>query len=219
MNKVIVVGCGRVGAELATSVSGKGGNVSVVDRDPRAFERLPAGFVGETVEGDVLDLAVLHRAGIEAADGFAAATPSDETNLVAARIAHDLFHIRNVVARVYSPSHTPVFSLAGIQTVVSSSWSANRIEQLLRHPGLIEVASAGHGEVRFLEVKIPDHLASKPVGTLVDEGSCQPVTLVRGGEAVLASLDTTMESGDLVVLAVRVGHLPKLETLLAGEAG
>lgn len=219
MKKVIVVGCGRVGAELATSVAENGIHVSVIDRDELAFERLPARFVGETVQGDVMDLAVLHRAGVEEADGFAAATPSDETNLVAARIARDLFHIRNVVARVYSPTHTSVFRRAGIQTVVSSSWSARRIEQILRHPGLIEVASAGHGEVRFLEVKIPDHLAGKPVGALVENGSCQPVTLVRGGEAVLASPDTRMESDDLVVLAIRPDHLPLLEALLAGEAG
>jgi trk system potassium uptake protein TrkA len=219
MNKVIVVGCGRVGAELATSVSAKGINVSVIDRDQNAFQRLPPRFIGETVQGDVLDLAVLHRAGIEATDGFAAATPSDETNLVAARIARDLFHVPNVVARVYSPTHASAFARAGIQTVVSSSWSANRIEQLLRHPGLIEVASAGHGEVRFVEVKIPDHLAGKPVGVLVENGFCQPVTLVRGGEAVLASLETSMEAADLVVLAISPGHLPRLEALLAGEAG
>lgn len=217
MNKVIVVGCGRVGAELAASVAEEGINVSVIDREQDAFQRLPGRFVGETVQGDVMDLAVLHRAGIEQADGFATTTPSDETNLVAARIARDLFHIRNVVARVYSPLHASVFARAGIQTVVSSSWSANRIEQLLRHPGLIEVASAGHGEVRFLEVKIPEHLAGKPVATLVEKDSCQPVTLVRGGEAILASLDTTMETADLVVLAVRPGYLSDLQALLAGE--
>lgn len=219
MSKVIVVGCGRVGAELAASVADKGINVSVIDRDQDAFQRLPARFIGETVQGDVMDLAVLHRAGIEVADGFAAATPSDETNLVAARIARDLFRIDNVVARVYNPSHAPVFARAGIQIVVSSSWSANRIEQLLRHPGLIEVANAGHGEVRFVEVKIPTHLAGRPVATLVEEGSCQPVTLVRGGEAVLASLDTVLEPSDLVVLAVRPSHLAALQALLAGEKG
>jgi trk system potassium uptake protein TrkA len=217
MNKLIVVGCGRVGAELATSVAEKGINVSVIDRDQNAFQRLPARFVGETVQGDVMDLTVLHRAGIEAADGFAAATPRDETNLVAARIARDLFHIPNVVARVYSPTHASVFTWAGIQTVVSSSWSANRIEQLLRHPGLVEVATAGHGEVRFVEIKIPDHLAGKPVGALVEKDSCQPVTLVRGGEAVLVSPDTLLQATDLVVLAVRPAHLAHLETLLAGE--
>jgi trk system potassium uptake protein TrkA len=218
MNKVIVVGCGRVGAELATSVADRGINISVIDRDQHAFERLPSRFVGETVQGDVLDLAVLHRAGIEAAVGFAAATPSDETNLVAARIARDLFHVRNVVARVYSPSHASIFARAGIQTVVSSSWSADRIVQLLTHPGLVEVASAGHGEVRIIEVKIPDHLAGKPVAALVKEGSCQPVTLVRGDEAILASSETTMEAADLVVLAVRQAHISELQALLAGEA-
>jgi len=90
------------------------------------------------------------------------------------------------------------------------------MEQLLRHPGLIEVASAGHGEVRFVEVKIPGHLAGKPVSILLEKDACQPVTLVRGGSAVLASLETTMEQADLVVIAVRPSHLPKLNALLAG---
>lgn len=217
MNKVVVVGCGRVGAELASSIAEKGINVSVIDREQDAFQRLPARFVGETVQGNVMDLAVLRRAGIEGADGFAAATPSDETNLVAARIARDLFRVPNVVARVYSPLHATVFARAGVQTVVSSSWSANRIEQLLRHPSLIEVASAGHGEVRFVEVKIPEALSGKPVAALVEPGSCQPVTLVRGGEAILAAMDTTMEAADLVVLAVRSGYVPELQALLSGK--
>ena len=214
--KVIVVGCGRVGAELALSVAARGIQVSVIDRDPGSFQRLPSRFVGDTVQGDVLDLAVLHRAGIENADGFAAATPSDETNLVAARIARDLFDIPNVVARVYSPQHASIFARAGIQTIVSSSWSANRMEQLLRHPGLIEVASAGHGDVRFVEVKIPEHLAGKPVSSLAEKEACQPVTLIRGGSAVLPSLETTLEQADLVVVAVRPSHLAKLNALLAG---
>ena len=214
--KVIVVGCGRVGAELALSVAARGIQVSVIDRDPASFQRLPSRFVGDTVQGDVLDLAVLHRAGIENADGFAAATPSDETNLVAARIARDLFDIPNVVARVYSPQHGSIFARAGIPTVVSSSWSANRMEQLLRHPGLIEVASAGHGEVRFVEVKIPEHLAGKPVSILLEKDASHPVTLVRGGSAVLASLETTLEQADLVVIAVQPSHLPKLNALIAG---
>lgn len=214
---LIIVGCGRVGAELANSVASKGHDVVIIDRDPQAFDRLDPEFRGHTLQGDVREKEVWNRAGSELANGFAAVTPIDEINLVSAHTARDVFNIPNVVARVYDPVHAPLFKRAGIQTVNASLWIAHRIEQLLVYPGLIELASLGNGEVLVVEVQIPDHLVGENVAALVDSGSCLPVALVHGGYADLVSPDMILKEGELAVVAIRSSMLPHLENLLKLE--
>jgi trk system potassium uptake protein TrkA len=211
---LIIVGCGRVGSELANLVAEKNHDVVVIDRNPLAFQRLGDAFRGRTVQGDVRDRNVLLRAGIETADGFAAITPDDELNLVAAQAARDLFNVPNVVARVYNPIHTQAFTRANLQTVISSSWSAHRIEQLLTHPGITELANVGNGELLFLEVLVPDHMVGQSAAHLAQVGACQPAALVRGGSADLVSPDRLLEDGDLLVVATLSSNLPQLEALL-----
>jgi trk system potassium uptake protein len=216
--KVVVVGCGRVGAEVARQANAMGHQVIVIDQDRTAFQRLGEDFGGRTVEGHVLDQAALTRAEIEEADGFAAVTPSDETNLVAARIARDLFHIPNVVARVYDPDHLTVFANAGLQTVISSTWGARRMLQLLTYPGVTEVARVGNGEIVLLEARLPEWMIGQPVSRLSDEDFCQVTVLIRGGTAMLAEADTQMQAGDLLIVATPTDCLPDLQRLLAGGA-
>ncbi len=212
---LIIVGCGRVGTELAHSVAAKGHDVVIVDRDPQAFHSLDPDFQGRTVQGDIRNREVMIRSGVEDADGFAAITSNDEINMVAAHAARAFFNVPNVVARVYDPIHAQVFSLANLQTVISSSWSAHRMEQLLTHPGITELASIGNGEASIVEVQIPDHMVEKPLAHLAEKGNCQPSVLVRGGSAMLAREELILEDGDLVVITVMASHLPKLESLLS----
>jgi trk system potassium uptake protein TrkA len=215
--KVIVIGCGRVGAELAQAVARKGGEVSVIDRDLNAFQRLGVDFIGHTIQGDVMDEAVLRRAGIAEADGLAAVTPSDQTNLVAGRIAHDVFGVPNIVARVYDPIHAQVFQRAGLQTVISSSWSARRIEHLLLHPGLTEIASIGNGELNVIEVRVPEHMAGNNLVTLEKSTGCRSVALVRGGQARLGQAEMVLEEGDLLVVCIQASDLPHLQAAIEPE--
>ena len=216
--KLIVIGCGRVGSELALEVSSDNHEVVVVDRDPEAFHRLGAGFRGRTLQGDAREQSVLLRAGIEEAEGLAAITSSDEMNLVTARIARKLYNVPNIVARVYDPIHMEAFKQAGLQTVVSSSWSAHRIQQLLTHPGLIELASLGHREMSLIEILVPDHMVGRPVSGFDLEGICRPSVIIRAGAARMADPELRLEEGDLVVLAVLNDGLPVLMQHLEGEA-
>jgi trk system potassium uptake protein TrkA len=217
--KLIIVGCGRVGSELAHAVCRDGHDVFVIDRDPLAFERLNSDFSGRTIQGDARSDRVLLRAGIESADGFAALTSSDMMNLVVARAARTMFKVPNVVARVYDPNHHDVFLDAGLQTVISSSWAANRIEQLLTHPGVTELASLGHRDMVLVEVRIPPQRVGEPLGALAHEGIAQPVALVRAGQALFANEDSLLEEGDLVALMVAGSEIEHLEHLIVtGEA-
>lgn len=217
--KLIIAGCGRVGSELAHAVASKGHTVVVIDRDPQAFQRLEPEFQGRTLQGDIRDQAVLNRAGIDKADGFAAVTTIDEINLVAAHTACDLYDVPNVVARVFDPVHSMAFKHAGLQTVIASSWTAHRIDQLLTHSGVTELESLGNGEVLLVEVQVLNHMAGKYVSDISAEGCCQPVALVRGGHAELSEPDDSLNDGDLLVVAVLPSDLPKLESLIGLKGG
>ena len=96
--KFIVVGCGRVGAQLATRLFQQGHQVTVVDIVASAFDNLDPSFRGRTLEGDVLGQDMLRRAGIEGSDGLAAVTSSDTLNAVIAHVARTVFHVPNVVS-------------------------------------------------------------------------------------------------------------------------
>ena len=201
---IVVVGCGRVGVELALSISRQSHHVAVMDCNSKSFDRLGPDFHGRTVLGDALDYDALKRAGIETAHGLAAVTASDSANIVVARVARDLFKVEHVVARVYDPSRGPIYEMLGLQTVASSSWGAQRIEQLLLHPGLRSVYVAGNGEVQVYEVSIPDGWKDRPLGELSPTGTALPVAVSRGGRAILPTNDFVLRPQDVLLVSATV---------------
>src|SRR5512140_3193621 len=164
--RVLIVGCGRVGVELALSLH-KEHSVTVVDPNPRSFDRLGTNFSGRTVQGEGLDREALVRGGIESADAVAAVTASDNVNVIVARVARDVFHVKRVATRLYNPRRLPIYEKLNLQTVASSSWGAHRLEQLLIHPALQSMVSTGNGEVQVYEMAIPQEWAGRK---LIDLG-------------------------------------------------
>ena len=208
--QIIIVGCGRVGAELTLSLNRQGHTVSVVDINPRAFDRLGPEFRGRTVLGECIDQDVLKRAGIEAADALAAVTSSDSVNLVCSRIARDFFHIKHVVARVYNPVRMPIYEKLGLQTIASSSWGARRMEQILLHPELQSIYSLGHGEVQIYEIIVPEAWSGRKISELVPAENAIPISIVRGGRACLPDRETVLQAHDLL----QVSATPEVATHL-----
>ncbi len=194
---VIIVGCGRVGAELALSLQNEH-LVTVIDPDPHAFDRLGLHFSGRIVQGEGMDRNVLLRAGIETADALAAVTASDNANVVVARIARDVFHVERVATRLYNPRRLPIYEKLNIQTVASSSWGAHRIEQLLIHPALQSLVSAGNGEVQIYEMTVPPEWAGRRLSDLVPSEGAIPVTLARGSKSSLPRSDTILDADDIL---------------------
>ena len=202
--KIIIVGCGRVGTELALSIYRQGHAVTVVDNNPRAFDRLGPEFRGRTVQCEAIDQDVLRRAGIENADALAAVTTSDSVNIVAARVARDMFHVPHVVARVYNPRRAPIYEKLELQTITSSSWGAQRIEQLILHPGLRSVSTAGHCEVQIYEISVPEAWHGRKVGDLVPAEGALPVALTRGGRGCLPDRETVLQAHDLLQISATI---------------
>ncbi|HSQ17850.1 MAG TPA: NAD-binding protein, partial [Anaerolineales bacterium] len=114
---IIVVGCGRVGAELAYRLYKRGNQVTVIDYQSSAFNNLPGDFRGRTIQGEVLNQQVLHRAGIEKADGMALVTSSDTVNAVVAHAAKAVYGINNIIVRNYDPRWRSLYELFGTQVV------------------------------------------------------------------------------------------------------
>ena len=114
--RVVVMGCGRVGASLADSLSRIGHEVSIIDRDPTAFNRLSPEFTGKHVLGMGFDREVLLRAGIEGAEAFAAVSSGDNSNIISARVAREMFGVQRVVARIYDAKRAAVYERLGIPT-------------------------------------------------------------------------------------------------------
>ncbi len=199
--KIIVVGCGRIGVELAYSLYKRGHKVSVVDDNVSAFNNLPPDFEGKTQEGDAMNQDVLLRAGIEKCDALAAVTNNDPLNAVVCHIAKTEFNVPNIVARNYNPHLRPVFEAFNIQIISSTSWGAQRIEELLIDAEGRTVFSAGNGEVEIYEIKIPNAWNGKNVGDLVTCTDCKWLAITRAGSAFLPEENSVLHSGDILTVA------------------
>ena len=214
---LIIVGCGRIGSELAKSTALQGHQVTVVDQSTESFERLGMDFPGRTICGNVLDQDVLLRADIEQADGLAAVTSDDATNFVAARVAKDIFHVSNVVVRAYDPRRREAFENLGIRSVATSLWGARRLTQLLTHPGYLPVMTFGHAEISLVETVISSEFSGKPLAALQEPSKRYVVALVRGGNGFLPEPDFVVQENDRVIFSVISDQISSLDDLIEQE--
>ena len=148
------MGCGRVGSTLARSLEKRGHTVAVIDMEADSFRRLGPDFAGKTIRGVGFDREVLLEAGIEQADGFAAVSSGDNSNILSARVVRETFGVETVVARIYDPGRAEVYERLGIPTVATVRWTA---DQVLRR--LLPAGSEPHwrdpsGSVRLMEVHV-----------------------------------------------------------------
>jgi trk system potassium uptake protein TrkA len=131
--KAVIMGCGRVGARVASLLDHTGNDVTVIDIDSRAFQRLPATFDGDTIIGTGIDEDVLRRAGIEDADAFIAVSNGDNRNIMAAQVARLVFNVPEVVCRIYDPVREDTYRRLGLTTVCpTTTISAMILDSVMR---------------------------------------------------------------------------------------
>lgn len=129
--KVIIMGCGRVGAQMATMLDQEGHSVTALDIDAYSFRRLPPDFKGDALLGDGLNEEVLRRAGIEEADAFVAVTEEDNRNVMAAQIAQKIFNVKKVVCRIYDPLRRDLYSVLGLEAISPTTVLAEMLKEKL----------------------------------------------------------------------------------------
>ncbi len=129
--KIVILGCGRVGAMLATMMDREGHTVAVIDQSNDAFLRLPAEFGGDVFVGNGVDEDVLIRAGIQEADAFVAVTNGDNRNIMASQIAREIFKVKKVVCRIYDPMREETYHEMGLETFCPTKLGAQLLFNII----------------------------------------------------------------------------------------
>lgn len=208
---IVIMGCGRVGSTLAQALEQQGHTVSVVDRDPTAFRRLGSGFGGRRVTGVGFDQDTLREAGIEEAGAFAAVSSGDNSNIIAARVAREMFGVENVAARIYDPRRAAVYQRLGIPTVATVRWTADQMLRRLLPSGSEALWRDPSGGVQLAEVHVSAAWIGEKVSGMQEETGVRVAFLTRLGEAMLPTAETVLQEGDLVHVIMRTDDVERVE--------
>lgn len=211
---VVVVGCGRVGSELAGTLEKDGHTVAVVDKQAGAFRRLPQGFGGRTVRGFGFDRDHLIEAGIEQAGALAAVTNGDNSNILTARIARETFGIERVVARIYDPRRALIYQRLGIPTVATVSWATDQVLRRLLPDEARSDWIDPSGKVCVVERELPLSWAGKKLGALNEPGRFWITAVSRLGAARIATGDLVAQEGDVLIFMAATDAIDALRERL-----
>jgi trk system potassium uptake protein TrkA len=215
--KVIVMGCGRIGSQVSQLLSEQGHEVTIIDHDDNSDGRLDSNFKGKIIKGLGFDRNILMQADIEQAEAFVAASQSDNANIVAARIARNIFHVPRVVARLYDPRRAEIYQRLGLTTISSTNWGAERIFQVLTHADIDVWNTFGSGEVAIVHVELSPQLTGRSVMQLNVPGEIMVVSITRNDHAFIPVTGTEFHEGDLIHLVVLSSAMNRLEELLGME--
>ena len=127
----VIIGCGRLGANLANTLSEEGENVLILDQNKDSFRKLSSSFGGLAVEGDGTELDTLKAADVQRADTVIAVTNNDNINIMIAQIAKECFSVKKVISRLFDPERECVYQELGIDTICPAVLSANEIDKIL----------------------------------------------------------------------------------------
>jgi len=210
---IVVVGCGRVGSELAMQLSEEGHSVVVIDKNRDAFRRLSR-FTGKTIMGSGFDRDILFQSDAGHADALAAVTSGDNTNILCARIARDNYRIKNVVARIYDPQRAEIYMKLGIPTVATSLWTTQQVKRwMMPHDESIEWTD-GANTLHLIERIVPDHLAGKPMAQFNIGDNVRVVGLIRSGHGRVNIEGLFAQEDDMLEFLVTPDGLDDLNVFL-----
>ncbi|HLG01498.1 MAG TPA: NAD-binding protein [Acidimicrobiia bacterium] len=216
---VVVVGCGRVGSELAVALEGAGESVTVVDKNVHSFTRLPESFAGERVVGFGFDRDTLVEAGVDRAGAVAAVTSGDNSNILTARVARETFGIEAVVARIYDPRRAAIYERLGIPTVATVAWTTEQVLRRLspqqHHRDWIDPT----GTVTLVERALPVTWCARRLQEINEPGRWWLVAVTRTGETKIASSELVGQEGDVLRIVSDVGALDDLGARLGVTDG
>jgi len=215
--KIIVMGCGRVGSQVSKLLIGQGHEVTVIDHDDNTQLRLSTEFKGKVVHGLGFDRNVLIEAGVETAEGFVAASSSDNANIVAARIARNIFHVPRVVARLYDPARADIYLRLGLTTISSTSWGAERIIEAITHADLDMLHIFRDGGTAIVRVEAPARSYGHSVNQMNISGEVMVIAITRNINTFIPVSGTEFQEGDVIYLAVIPSAMDRLEELLGIE--
>lgn len=216
---VVVVGCGRVGSGLARILEDGGHTVAVIDKNQKAFRRLPEGFGGTTVVGVGFDRDLLRQAGIEGAGALAAVTSGDNSNIMVARTAREVFGLERVIARIYDPRRAAIYERLGIPTIATVQWTTDRVLRRILPDAPATEWTDPSASVVLVERPVAASWAGRRLGDLDVPGLARVAALSRLGVGQVPDPDLVTQEGDVVYMSVGSDRIPELDAHLADSHG
>ena len=211
---ILIVGCSRVGGELALLLSQEGNNVTIVDKQPESFKRLGGTFNGQTVTGHGIDLETLAKAGIATADAVVVVTNGDNTNIMISQIAKNIFHVPNVIARMYDPRRSEIYQHLGLDIISGTTLVAAMIRDKMidRRLSAVFLETSELGSIRLT---VPANLSGKLVGEINEANEFLINCIVRKNKSTTIIPLTTdrLETGDTVVGVIKKTCIKKISKL------
>ncbi|MBA3653127.1 MAG: TrkA family potassium uptake protein [Actinobacteria bacterium] len=209
---IIVVGCGRLGAELSISLDKAGHSVSVIDKERRGFQRyLPERWAGRAVLGLGFDREVLEHAGIKEAGALAAVTGGDNSNILAARIARETYDVEHVVARIQDPRRAVIYQRLGIPTVAAVAWATDQVMRKLLPDLRPSEWTDATGKVSLLEQVLPASWAGHKLAGIDEADRFRLIAVTRANVVHLATPDLVGQEGDVLHLLAQRDAVEELD--------
>lgn len=209
------MGCGRVGASLAHTLHAAHHSVAVIDQNAAAFKRLGDGFDGITITGVGFDRGRLIEAGIEQADAFAAVSSGDNSNILAARTAREVFNVGRVVARIYDPGRAEIYTRLGIPTVGTVTWTTDQILRRIDPRHSMDDWRDPTGHIVVTELALPATWIGTRYDAIEKSMDARVVAIGRYGEAFMAADAPIVQLDDVVHVAARAADITRIRALVA----
>lgn len=209
------MGCGRVGSSVAEGLSRIGHDVAIIDSDDAAFNRLSPDFAGERVHGLGFDRDVLLSAGIEQAGAFAAVSSGDNSNIISARLAREIFGVPKVVARIYDAKRAEVYERLGIPTIATVPWTTDRLLHALTQDTETARWRDPTGTVAVAEVALHEDWVGHRTTDLEAATGARVAFVIRFGTGILPEPKTCIQAGDQVYIAAISGRVAEALAIAA----
>jgi trk system potassium uptake protein TrkA len=211
---IIIIGCGRVGAELAKLLSSEGHNVVVIDKNANSFSRLGGTFNGVTLVGNGFSTEILKNAGIDKADALCAVTNGDNTNIMTSQVAKKIFKVPKVIARVYDPRRAQIYKTLGLDIISGTVLFAAMIRDKV-----IESKFSGYliesGELGVLEMDVNERFNNKTVEDVNIKGEFLIATIIKNNkEVIIPEPKTILKKGERIMAVVKAKNLNNIKKTL-----
>jgi trk system potassium uptake protein len=202
---IVIAGCGRVGSELALTLSEEGHDVSIVDDEKSRLDGLGASFNGRTTIGLAYDVRTLRAADIEFADAFVAVTSNDNANVMAVQLAKKVFGVPRTIARLDDPARADVYRTLDVEYVLGAHLVAVVIHERITSRGLDLHVTFSDGDVEIVEMLLGPSVDGVRVADFQVPDRVRVSAIERDGTTIIPSAETELRTGDLLVAAVRKG--------------
>ncbi len=212
--RVVIAGSGRVGSDLAITLSEEGHDVSVIDTDEGRFDLLGGTFNGTTHTGLAYDVRALKEAGIEFADSFVAVTDDDNANAMAVQVARSVFGVPNTIARLDDPARAEAYRAMDIRYIAGTQLMSRVIHEQLVDPEFDYHITFTEGDVEVVDMVLGELAKDLTVGAFEVDGELRVAAVQRNGRTFIPGPKFKLREGDLVVAGAKHGALGKVKKYL-----